>query len=744
MSLTISDERILRRLGRVFWLGAGALVALGLTFALVSWVNGRSVEMMLATQQIGRIAREARALTIDRETGIRGYLLSKQPESLAPELAARRPLNAKLDSLVKLTASDPSMMDRAKAIQSAVGRWERGWAVPVLQTGTLEARDNLAGKELFDSIRAALDSFLASQQRLFDRRVAAVNFIQNFSKVAIALELILILAILIWLRKRTVKQATMLMEHQTTLEEQAMELEAQAADIEERSQALQETQSLLDFVMNTSPVGVALFDSGHRLVMVNTAVSAISGVPTGHVGKTIGDFVSEDITDVIDPLIEGVLKTREPAVNVPVTGSNRVDPTRERHFLWSFFPVLLPGRQNGVGGVILETTQYRQLEEQLLQAQKMEAVGRLAGGVAHDFNNMLTAILSYGDLLLGELPESSPSRADVQEMVKAAEKASDLTRQLLAFSRQQVLRPSRVDLNATIDGLSKMMKRVTSNNIELITRLDRSLWPVTADPGEVERVLTNLVLNSRDAMPHGGRLIIETSNADIDEEYARTHADVVPGKYAMIAVTDTGEGMTREVRERLFEPFFTTKQKGKGTGLGLSSVYGIVKQSGGFVWVYSEPGRGTTFKIYLPRSDSLDRPRIATPSRNTRVGPETILIVEDDDNVRQVASRVLKSNGYRVLEACNGSEALALFQTGEHTLDLVVTDIIMPGMSGAEFAEQLRARKPDARILFTSGYTGDVAIRENMLHDGEAFLEKPFTPNALLTKARELLGTHQQ
>jgi PAS domain S-box-containing protein len=740
----IAQDNILPRLRRMFWMGAAFLVALGLTFALVFWVNSRSITMMLESQRIGRIARESRALTIDRESGIRRYLLSKHPESLAPALTARAPLNAKLDSLISLTGDDPSMLDRAKTIRSAVGRWERGWAVPTLSSGELGAKDDLAGKELFDSIRAALDSFLASQQRVFRRRVAAVRFVQNFSMISIAVELLILLGILRWFSARAMKQARMVIEHQTTLEEQAVELEQQAAELEERSQALEETQSLLDFVMNNSPVGVALFDSNHRIVLVNAAVAAMSGVPTGHAGRMTADFASDDITEVIDPLLDRVLTRREPVVNVPVSGTNRVDMGRERHFLCSFFPILLPGKQPGAGGVILETTQYRQLEEQLLQAQKMEAVGRLAGGVAHDFNNMLTAILSYGDLLLSELPQDSPHRADVQEMVKAADKASDLTRQLLAFSRQQVLRPMRVDLNATVDGLSKMIKRLASNNIELITRLDRNLWPVTADPAEIERVLTNLVLNSRDAMPNGGRLIIETENADIDDEYVRNHADVVAGRYAMIAVTDTGEGMTREVRERLFEPFFTTKEKGKGTGLGLSSVYGIVKQSGGFVWVYSEPGHGTTFKIYLPKSEVAEKARQSTPSRNPRIGPETILIVEDDENVRQVATRILKSNGYRVLEASNGAEALTLCEAEEDSVDLVVTDIVMPGMGGAEFAQVLRSKEPDARILFTSGYTGDVAFRQNMLHEGEAFLEKPFTPNALAKKAREILDGHHE
>jgi CheY-like chemotaxis protein len=296
-----------------------------------------------------------------------------------------------------------------------------------------------------------------------------------------------------------------------------------------------------------------------------------------------------------------------------------------------------------------------------------------------------------------------------------------------------------VDLNSTIDGLTKMMRRLVGPNIHLSLRLAPSLWTVSADPAELERVIMNLVLNARDAMAEGGKLVIETTNIMIDNEYASSHAETKPGPYVVLVVSDTGAGMTREVREKLFEPFFTTKERGKGTGLGLPSVYGIVKQSGGFIWVYSEPGKGTTFKVYLPRAEDVSTDAAITPAHSRSPGSETILLVEDDAEVRQVATRILRRNGYRVLEAENGADALRVCENEPDPVDLIVTDIIMPGMGGTELAAKIREKQPNARILFTSGYTEDAVVRQSFLNPGEAFIEKPFTPDLLARKARELL-----
>jgi two-component system cell cycle sensor histidine kinase/response regulator CckA len=761
-------------------------VAVALSFMALAWLNHTSFALLLDSQETGRVARESRTLAIDRETGIRGYLLSHQDISLAPELAARDALKAKLDSLVFLTRGDVAQEERAMAIRTAVQRWQRGWADPVMaaaQSGAVPNRnDELAGKELFDSIRSAFEVFLGGQQRIFAARVGIITALQRGTFGLIILELALLLASLIWFRKRTIRQAEVVFKQRTELEAQAVDLNNQAAELEEQAIGLeeqadeanrtsaqltqtnqeleatikrlqetetnlsatkskeQEMQSLLDVVMSNAPVAVALYDSDRRIIRVNAAAEAITGVSAAdHEGKRNDEVADGSISDALDAILEKVLSTGDSALNIPLTGLVHEGSARERNFLCSFFPVTLPGGNAGAGLVMVETTQYRQLEEQLLQSQKMEAVGRLAGGVAHDFNNMLTAIMSYSELILVELDAGSRLREDMLEIVKAATKAAALTRKLLAFSRQQVLRPSVVDLNTTIDALCKMMTRMLGDDIEISTRFAPALWNVTADQTEIERVMMNLVLNARDAMPDGGRLDIETSNVVVDEEYASTHADTKPGDYVMIAVTDSGEGMTREVREKVFDPFFTTKEKGKGTGLGLPSVYGIVKQSGGFLWVYSEVGHGTTFKVYLPKSDSAEPVTPRTPTNNRPVAPETILLVEDDDEVRQVAVRVLTQNGYRVLEAANGADALRICEKEGDSLDLIVTDIVMPEMGGSELANKVRAKQPAARILFTSGYTEDVIVRESFLAPGEEFIEKPFTPALLARKTRQML-----
>jgi CheY-like chemotaxis protein len=348
--------------------------------------------------------------------------------------------------------------------------------------------------------------------------------------------------------------------------------------------------------------------------------------------------------------------------------------------------------------------------------------------------------MSYSELLISDMAADSQQHADMLEIIRAAEKATALTKKLLAFSRQQVLRPETVDINATVEGLRKMMRRLAGKNIELLLTLAPRLWNVAADPTELERVLTNLILNSRDAMPNGGKLIIETANVTIDDGYASTHPEAEPGPYVMVSVTDTGTGMSKEVREKVFEPFFTTKEKGKGTGLGLPSVYGIIRQSGGFVWVYSEPGQGTTFKVYLPKSEERAAGPIRTPSENRKVGSETILVVEDDVEVRAVATRILRRNGYRVLEAENGADALRVCEGELEPVDLIITDIVMPEMNGPELAQKIRETQPDARILFTSGYTEDAVVRQSFLAPGESFIEKPFTPALLAQKARDILA----
>ena len=392
-----------------------------------------------------------------------------------------------------------------------------------------------------------------------------------------------------------------------------------------------------------------------------------------------------------------------------------------------------------------EKAERKQLEQQLRQAQKMEAIGQLTGGIAHDFNNMLTVILGYSELLLKSLPTDAPLRDHVEQVKEAGERASLLTKQLLAFSRKQVLQPKVLDLNAVLTNMDRMLQRMIGEDITLVAVPSPGLWRVYADPSQVEQVMMNLAVNARDAMRNGGKVTIETANVELDDAYAREHVSVQPGPYVMLAVSDTGCGMDAETQARIFEPFFTTKEPGKGTGLGLSTVYGIVKQSRGYIWVYSEVGRGTAFKIYLPRGEGAVEtvePGVA-PAKTVR-GSETILLAEDDHAVRALLRSTLQEHGYTVLEAHHGKHAIQVCEQHAGPIHLLVTDVVMPEMSGREVAEHLKPSRPNMKVLFMSGYTDKAIVHHGELDPGTAFLQKPFTPDALASKVREVLDAPER
>ncbi len=379
-------------------------------------------------------------------------------------------------------------------------------------------------------------------------------------------------------------------------------------------------------------------------------------------------------------------------------------------------------------------------EEQLRQSQKMEAIGQLAGGVAHDFNNLLTAIVGHSELCLQRLTPEDPFHRHIEEIRKSGERAASLTRQLLAFSRKQILQPEIIDLNQIVVDMSKMLQRLIGEDIDLRMALAADLGKVKADPNQIEQVLLNLSINARDAMPRGGRLTIETRNVDLSEEFARDHVSVSPGEHIMLAVSDDGCGMDSETQAHVFEPFFTTKEVGKGTGLGLATVYGIVKQSEGTIWLYSEVGRGTTFKIYLPYAEGpVEEVDVEADKFELLQGTETVLLVEDEAIVRQMAAEILRDSGYHVLDAKNGPEALRLGRQHPGVIHLMLTDVVMPQMSGRELAEQLTPLRRDMKVLYMSGYTDDAIVHHGVLDEGTAFIGKPFTPRNLTRKVRELL-----
>ncbi len=404
------------------------------------------------------------------------------------------------------------------------------------------------------------------------------------------------------------------------------------------------------------------------------------------------------------------------------------------------------GAEIGKSVIIRDISGRKRLEAELVHAQKMEAIGKLAGGVAHDFNNLLTAINGYSELALEEVAIDTPLREMLQEIRASGERAARLTSQLLAFSRKQMLMPKVIDLNALVAELGNMFKRLIGEHIEIVTMLDPRLGKVKADPAQVEQIIVNLVLNARDAMPNGGQLTIETVNKVLDKNYVSTHFDSSPGPHVMLAVSDTGMGMSPEVKARIFEPFFTTKGVGKGTGLGLSSVYGAVKQSGGSIWAYSELGSGTTFKIYFPMLSTVDgaAPDAADKedSHSQAGGPvrKTVLLVEDEDTVRNFARRVLENAGYEVFDCRNGSQAMQTVDSLRAPIDILITDVVMPGMNGRKLAEYLEGRISRLKVLYISGYTDNAIVHYGVLDDGANFLQKPFTPKQILHAVASVLN----
>ncbi|PWB67416.1 MAG: hypothetical protein C3F14_02245 [Deltaproteobacteria bacterium] len=494
---------------------------------------------------------------------------------------------------------------------------------------------------------------------------------------------------------------------------------------EEQSRTL--VDSARDMIFALSPDGL--------FVALNPAFEKLTGWPREEwIGKPFAEVLHADDVPAAQELFAMSLRS-EPPPNAQFRFRSR-----EGGYLVGEMTANVPGQDGRLLGIVRDITDRVRLEDQLRQAQKMEAVGRLAGGVAHDFNNLLTAIGGYSELLLSDLAPGDPRRADVEEIKKATERAASLTRQLLAFSRKQVLQPKVLDLNAVVGNLDRMLRRLIGEDLDLVTVLKPGLWNVQVDPGQVEQVIMNIVVNARDAMPDGGKVTIETGNVALDDRYVRQHPVVKPGDYVLLAISDTGTGMDEETKNRLFEPFYTTKDKGKGTGLGLSTVYGIVKQSGGYIWVYSEIGKGASFKVYLPRyggSPGEARPEESPVSPSQ--GRETVLLVEDEAMVRLLVRNILEGNGYTVLEASDGEEAISIGGGHAAPIHLILTDVVMPKMCGREAAETLAPRLPGVKVLYMSGYTDEAIVRHGVLETGIPFLEKPFTPVSLLRKVRQVL-----
>lgn len=515
------------------------------------------------------------------------------------------------------------------------------------------------------------------------------------------------------------------------------------------TRTLQEREAQYRVLVEASPDAITMTDLEGRILMVNRRAELLHGLTGDEVkGRNIQDFVAPEhrgrAGDNLTQALEGEVKNVECDLLRKDGGVVPCELTAA---------LLRSARGRPAGLIVLtrdisqrkaEAASKAQLEDQLLQAQKLESVGRLAGGVAHDFNNLLTVVGGYAALMQMQVQHDPVLLDFVTQIVKASERASSLTNQLLAFSRKQVIEPRPLDVDLAIDDMSRMIQRIIGDDIKLELQLTPHIPRIMADPGQFTQVLMNLAVNSRDAMPEGGTLRIATEVAVFDDAYAAAHLDAQPGRYVCVLISDTGIGMDEATRSRIFEPFFTTKGAGKGTGLGLATVYGIIKQSGGHILVDSAPGRGATFRMYFPVIESgpekVTSPPHTLTARANGQGSETILLVEDQPEVRQFAAQVLTSNGYRVLAAASGSEALELASTHDGSIDLVLTDVIMPEMNGRELADKLVALRPRVKVLFTSGYSESVVVHRGVLDPGLAYLPKPFTPEALAGKVRSTLG----
>lgn len=493
--------------------------------------------------------------------------------------------------------------------------------------------------------------------------------------------------------------------------------------------------SIADGVITTEQNGRVNFMNPTAEAMTGYTASQGAGRPADETFQIIDEQTEEILENPILKIIRcgGSIETASGVILIAT------DRTR-KPIDYCAAPIRDDARETtGVVLIFRDLTERVHLQEQLRQSQKMEAIGRLAGGVAHDFNNLLTVILGYCSLALSRAGVADRLRSELEEIHRAGERATALVGQLLAFSRKQVLQPHVLDLNDVISGADKLLRRVIGEDIDLVSTTRPELGHVLADAGQIEQIILNLAVNARDAMPNGGKLTIETANVDLDEGYARTHAEVSPGRYVLLAVSDTGHGMDNETQARIFEPFFTTKALGKGTGLGLSTVYGIVKQSAGHIWLYSEPGKGATFKVYLPRVDEpVETSETAAPPIESLHGSETLLLAEDDAGVRELARSILEKYGYNVLTASSGPEAIAAVQR-TNNIALLLTDVVMPQMSGRELAVGIEKLAPEVSVLYLSGYAEDAIVHHGVLDEGVAFLPKPFTPEGLARKVREVL-----
>ncbi|MDB4916466.1 MAG: sensor protein [Gemmatimonadetes bacterium] len=860
-------------------IAAACLFALSAVAVTFYFLTQRTERWLDHSREVTSTTERALRLAIDRETGIRGYLLTHDSTNLEPERSARAALPGVLNTLMRLTADDPAESARAHATADVVARWDREFAAKVLAGDIARAHDPLAGKTLFDDIRRTIGVFLAEEARLLAERRAHDSRMRTLAAVVFILESLFFAALFIVFHARAGKQGRELAAQYEQLSEQAFEIEMHSTEAQEQSAAHAMSEERYRTLAESLPFGVVLQGADTSFQLANTAAADLLGVkladlrgrssdvrvwqvvrrdgtpfPIDQLAGTralatgkresdvvgvirldgslawlrltaqpVGDDPASAPTGVVislvditaqrlaeesslksTALIEAVVQASPVAImtldtNLCITSWNS---GAERLFGWTSaevmgarYPIvpdamwteylvqhgtlLREGRTSDerrvlrrkdgstvvvsvsasllrddsgevVGAVMvaLDLTERERLEADLRQAQKMEAVGQLAGGVAHDFNNLLTIILNYAQMNLAELPYDGTLSQDLREISDAATKAAGLTRQLLTFSRRQVIQVSELDLNHVMRSITPMLGRLLGSSVQLSTALDPNLWTCLVDRGQIDQVIMNLAVNARDAMPMGGPLVVGTANLTVRDEDVQHYDGMPPGRYVTLCVRDSGIGMDASTRSHIFEPFFTTKAPGEGTGLGLATVYGIVKQSQGFIKIESEVGKGTEFRISLPVVDVA--PNETSPSQpdDTEAGvvstPGTILVVDDVAAIRNLSRSILERQGHTVLEAANGDLALRLIASRNGAVDLVISDIEMPQMGGLELMRQLGEQFPHIPITLVSGYSEELLLRRGVLSRRVGFIEKPYTASALQAAVSEVLHRTQR
>jgi signal transduction histidine kinase/CHASE3 domain sensor protein/CheY-like chemotaxis protein len=734
------------RLGLLF------LVALGLvvTIVLVSYrITERFISASDDAAHTGRVLLQLErtfSTVQDVEAGERGFLLTGDESYLVPYADARARVQAQRDRLVWLMAGRAADAERVAAAGRQIdlrlsqldetlrAYRERGpeAARALVHTGR--------GKLVMDSLRAIIGELELERQEEWRAATAglrgagtrALATTAGLGSVALLLLGAAFILGLRYVRERQ-RAETALLAESAALEGSVDRL---STDLGRRTS---EFEALLDVL----PVGIAISEGPDcARLRVNAAFAEMHAMPPGSDQGWVPAPMVHAVRSGAPVPPEALPLARAAATRTPVQGEEYDLPREDglRHVLAYAAPLLdEDGHSRGAVGAFLDITDRKRAQAEAQHSQQLLAIGRLAGGVAHDFNNLLTAISGYASLLLTTLGPNDPRRVDVAGIHDATERATALTQQLLAFGRKQVMQPTALDLREVLGETGRLLERLIGEHIDLALVVGTPLGSVFADRSQLSQVLVNLALNARDAMPNGGRLTIEARDMPLTDEYAGTHFAVTPGSYVLIAVSDTGQGMTPEVQARIFEPFFTTKPHGKGTGLGLSTVFGIVKQLGGHIFVYSEPGHGTTFKVYLPRLEGA-APSVPAPDQGAWIGgTETILIVEDDAAIREVARRVLEMASYTVIEAAGPRQALELAERHPGSIHLLLSDVVMPELTGPQLAELLLRQRPGLAVLFMSGYTDDAIVHQGRLDPSSAFLQKPFTPEALLRRVREVL-----